>query len=135
MNIETAKLIHEKYNMYKQNEEKIEKISSQINQLSNEKLNLLHEQDELESYLQWLQPNINPTDGTNDDEEYLEMGSPFHKKLEATLTECRIDRQELKLYLDISSLKFMTKGQARKILDNIGVYHDAIEHMEGRQGR
>jgi hypothetical protein len=123
MNIETAKNIHEKYNVYEITKRKIFEISNKINDLLIEKEDLQHKLEDLESYFQ--------IDNFNDDDDYLEMGSPFHKKLEATLAEWHIDRRKLKIYLDISSIKYMTKGQARKILDNIGVYHDAVEHIEG----
>jgi hypothetical protein len=121
MNIEKLKELSELYSRY-------ECLTYQIG-VEQETINRATERlRNLTSNLEGLEVEINlSTDSSHEnDDEILEMGTAFHRKVEATISENGIDRDRLKEYLGISSMRNITIGQARNFLDNVQLYKDLI---------
>lgn len=108
MNIAKAREIAELYRKYEEVKQELERlVGTDVDEQSNE----VDEQ-------------------LNDD--YLIMGSPLHRKLEVTLRENDIDRVDLKDYHGIGSMKYITVGSAKNVIDNPDLYRDAIEGWKRR---
>lgn len=71
----------------------------------------------------------------------LRMGSPMHKRLEASLNEEGVDRDEFKEYLnakgymDGGSMRDLTVGETKRILDNFEVLIEGYHFCIGKHSR
>lgn len=124
MELNQLKDAHDLYLMYLEVLNGLELIEVKKAALQEELQTHLRRKDELETQIG--QYNINEL--VFDPMEEIDIGSPLHKRLEATLHEYHISRDAFKRYVGVNSMKYITYGDTKKFLDNPEVYRDAINN-------
>lgn len=124
MNIEKLKEMHDLYEKYENKKRAVTVCCEKIDEIKRDMELLIGERNDVFDEISILEYDGNSDNIDPDDE--VEMGSPLHRKLEAMLTENRIDRGDFKEYLNITSMRYITVGQALRFINDPRVYRDAI---------